>query len=360
MKILLSKFNNALYFITLGWRNALQPCEWQPWDRNVKSTFDAFNEFEPEIFIGHSTEIDRALTKCVKARPNLKVVLKAGNFGPINEQIDIEEYPIHNVTEEEFKQVTDFANEVGNERVFLFNLYHPKRIEETMGFWMSASLNVLPIQPAADVTLYYPDEKDMHLACDVAFVGGYWTYKARQIDPYLLPLCHPLGKYNIKIFGNQPWPVPQYMGTCAIDIERALYNSAQVCVNISEPHAGKFGFELNERVFKLSACKAFWISDHIDTLTEDVFRDNKTITVKTPEDFHVAVEECLHKERELSTDQEKRYRMKETADYHYRTVINNHTYYHRMIALMQVLGFDEKAGQVNEVYTEWLKKLDAH
>jgi len=358
MKFLVSQFSNALYFITLGWKNALTPCEWQPWDRKVKSTFDAFSEFEPDVFIGHSTEIDRALTKCVKARPKMKVVLKAGNFGPINEKIDPEEYPIHLADQEEFKKVADFVDAVGSDRVVLFNFYHPKRMEETMGFWREQGIPTISQQPAADVTLYYPEDMDVDLHCDVAFVGGYWPYKARQIDPYLLPLCHPVGKYNIKIFGNQPWPVPQYMGTCAIDMERALYNAATVCVNISEPHANKFGFELNERVFKLSACKAFWISDPVTTLTEDVFRDHKAIIADTPEDFHHLIDKYTVTGLFQMAEHERLHTMLDVANYCYRTVVNNHTYYHRMIALMQVLGLDEKAGQVNEVYTEWLKKWD--
>jgi hypothetical protein len=68
------------------------------------------------------------------------------------------------------------------------------------------------MQPAANHFEYFPVEPIDELRSDLSFVGGFWGYKAQNFRKYLIPLCLPLGKYNIKIFGNQPWSVPQYMG----------------------------------------------------------------------------------------------------------------------------------------------------
>jgi len=65
-----------------------------------------------------------------------------------------------------------------------------------------------------------------------------------------------------------------------------LFSSAKLCPNISEPHANKFGFEVNERIFKLAACKALVISDNVASLEEDIF------TIETVfENFHDSIEE---------------------------------------------------------------------
>ena len=64
----------------------------------------------------------------------------------------------------------------------------------------------------AIVLLLFGPKKLPELASDMAFIGGYWSYKAQVLDKWLLPLCNSDFNYNIKIFGNQPWPCPQYCG----------------------------------------------------------------------------------------------------------------------------------------------------
>ena len=88
---------------------------------------------------------------------------------------------------------------------------------------------------------------------------------------------------------------------------------------MSEPHANVFGFEVNERIFKLAASKAFFISDPIASLTEDIFTNGEALVAKDPENFHSLIDDVINNP--------------EIRDSHisscYETVMNNHTYKHR-------------------------------
>ena len=196
--------------------------------------------------------------------------------------------------------------------------------------WSNIAAQCYGLLPAADTTIYRESIAVDRLKCDLAFVGGYWPYKARNFDKYLLPLCYPVGKYNIKIFGNQIWPISQYLGTIDDEIVPNLFASAAICPNISEPHANVFGFEVNERIFKLAASKAFFISDPIASLTEDIFTNDEAVIADNPEHFRDLVDTFLNKPHLRDTH------IQECYD----TVMSSHTYEHRANDIIQLLELD--------------------
>ena len=204
--------------------------------------------------------------------------------------------------------------------------------------WIDNGVRVISMQPAADHFVYYPDYPDEKLECDISFVGGYWSYKGQNLSKYIFPLTNPVGKYKMKVFGTG-WGIPQYCGVTDDDTVRKLFNSSKICPNISEPHANKFGFEVNERVFKISACKAFCISDRIASLTEDVFTQREMPIAKDEKDFIKKVEFFIDKP-ELR---------KKHAEACYNTVMQGHTYCHRIYDLLNSLGYSEEADKCLEV-----------
>jgi len=115
------------------------------------------------------------------------------------------------------------------------------------------------------------------------------------------------------------------MGLSNDTTSRNLFSSATICPNVSEPHANVFGFEVNERVFKLSSSKAFFISDPIASLTEDIFTDNEAVVAKDPKDFHDLVEHFI-------SNPEKR--EKHISACHAR-IMKEHTYAHRVNQIME-------------------------
>lgn len=229
-------------------------------------------------------------------------------------------------TEEELKNVGSVAASLSMiKNIVLFNYVHPNRQRYLMGGWEETVAKTIGLLPAADPLYYFPDMPDENLKCDIGFVGGYWPYKGENLDKYIAPLCYPVGDYNVKIFGNQPWPVPQYMGLSDDTTARSLFCSATVCPNVSEPHANVFGFEVNERVFKLAACKSFFISDKIDSLTEDIFTKDESVTAENPQQFKDLIDEAINNP--------------DVRDKHiaacYETVMKSHTYAHRIQQILE-------------------------
>ena len=229
-------------------------------------------------------------------------------------------------TEEEIRNVEKIASCLSAiENLVLFNYVHPNRKDYLMGAWEETVAKTIGLLPAADPSVYFQDMSDESLKCDIGFVGGYWPYKGENLDKYIVPLCYPVGKHNIKIFGNQAWPVPQYMGLAEDETTRRLFASSLICPNVSEPHANVFGFEVNERVFKLAASKAFFISDPIASLTEDIFTKDEAVVATTPEQFHSLIEEVINNP--------------DVRDKHisacYETVMKNHTYAHRVKQILE-------------------------
>ena len=330
MKILIRHERNASAYIYSGIAAAFkmlghEVCFWYEESGNTPA-FDIFDKFEPDLFIGQGYNLNRATIKCIKLRPDIKVFLKVGCWVQVSQDVDTEKYPILNATDEEMKSVGQVAASLSAiKNLVLFNYVHPNRKDYLMGAWEETVAKTIGLLPAADPMYYFKEIENENLKCDIAFVGGYWPYKGQNLDKYIVPLCYPVGKYNVKIFGNQAWPVPQYMGQIDDSSVRSLFSSATVCPNISEPHANVFGFEVNERVFKLAASKSFFISDEIASLTEDIFTKNEAVIAKNPKDFQSLVEEAINNP--------------EVRDEHiaacYETVMKNHTYAHRVQQIME-------------------------
>lgn len=334
MKVLCHNFTNALYFILEGWRQVFIRTghEWRWLDPN-EAILDVFNEYEPDIFIGATYEINSALIKALQVRPHVKVLMKANNYGYSNNDIDTTEFPIGIASNYEVNSVDTLRSKTGKPD-YVFNFYHIKRYHNTMEYWKeNLGIRLLEGLPAADIFNYKPVEPKEELKCDIGFVGGYWPYKAKNLDKYLLPLCYPVGKYNIKIFGNQPWPVPQYLGTASTPVTEALFASSTICPNISEPHANVFGFEVNERIFKLAATKAFCINDPIASLNEDIFLNNELVIADDPKHFHDLVHMFIINPQLRD----------EHIEACYNTVMKEHTYCHRVANMWENFGNEEEA-----------------
>jgi len=324
MKILIKHEGNASHYIYTGLIRSFQAmghdCVF--WSHDIPA-FDIFNSFEPDVFIGQGYHLDRATIKCIKLRPDIKVLLKVGCWGPVCDDVDTKKYPILMQTDEEIKNVGQVASAA--KKLVLFNYVHPNRKDYLMASWEKETAKTIGILPAADMSECTQGSFDESLKCDIGFAGGYWSYKGQNLDKYITPICYPVGKYNIKIFGNQPWPVPQYMGLASDKTVRNLFKSALICPNVSEPHANVFGFEVNERIFKLAASGAFFISDPIASLTEDIFTKDEAVIAENPKEFHDLIQDII-----------KNPDLRESHIYACQdTVLKNHTYTHRAKQILE-------------------------
>lgn len=341
MKILIANDGPFAHkYIRLGLARAFSACGHEAiiWELGQKSAFDMFDEFEPEIFYCPTYHLTDDIIKCLKERPYTKVACKASDWGIAQKDMDLNEYPILVANQKEIDTVLKLKDEIGKPD-FVDIHYHQSSVNLTHSYWIDNGIKAIGLLSAADINDYIHGVSKPELECDIAFVGGYWPYKSKTLNKWLIPLCHPKENYKIKIFGNQPWGVPQYCGFIPTEEMRNLFASAKICPSISEPHSQVYGHDIIERPFKLLSCKAFVISDYVKSMEDNVFGDN-LLYAKTPEEFKEKINFYL---KNLDLRQEY-------IDKGYQHVINHHTYFHRAAQFFDALDLPYEAQNCLRIY----------
>ena len=347
MKILISNDGrHAHYFQRIAWANAFRNSGFEVgfWDIHSSSAYDVFDKFEPDLFLGQSYNLNEAIIKCIKERPHLKVGLRAGDWGDQTPDIDRSRFNILTCGTEERMLLDELQRETG--QIKFVHIHYPENaVKVTHNHFNSIGVRPISMMMCADTFEYSGSKFDEKLACDIGFVGGYWPYKAQVIDPYLRPLLHPLGQYKTKIFGNQPWPVNQYCGLIDDKDVKNLFVSAKICPNFSEPHAQEYGFDVNERIFKILYAGGFCISDNVEAYR--MFGDGVVIS-DSPDDFREKVEYYAN------TDEgtiDRSFIIKKGQDF----VTENHTGFHRIATIMEAFGYSDMAKGILKSYKDSLQ-----
>jgi glycosyl transferase family 1 len=179
----------------------------------------------------------------------------------------------------------------------------------------------VPLATAGDITLFRPR---LALAGTVSavYVGGYWPYKARSIDRYLLPAAD---RFGLQIYGWGDWP----RAVAAIsdgDLPELLAR-ARLAPCISEPHTHAIGIDLPERVFKVILAGAVPLHDPAAKVT----RVLPSLPVAASPAEYLALGERL-----LALDEPARRALSRRL---IAEVLDRHTYHHRMGGLLAALGF---------------------
>lgn len=344
IKILISNDGyHAHYFERMSWLRAFQSVNFI--DAHIYDTkepaFKIFDKIEPDIFIGQLYNLDQATIKCINNRPHMKVALRAGEYG-------FETDPKFNILKSNVAQV-GLAKQLKDTGGldFVYTHYEQESVEVTHSGFKDIGIPAYGIPLCADVFSYFGGKFDESLSCDIGFVGGYWPYKGYIIDQYLLPLCYPVGNYNIKIFGNQGWDgVNQYCGHIAESQVKDLFVSAKICPNLSEPHAHEYGIEVNERGFKVLAAGGFCIGDNVAS-HKRIFGDGM-VFAENPIDFKEKVDYYLKNPEEA----------KQIASRGQSIVLNNHTSYHRIARFLMLFGYEREGQSVLEIWNKYIQNKE--
>jgi hypothetical protein len=322
MKILISHDGaSAHYFDRIGLARAFNYANHQVflWDIRAKSAFDIFSEFEPDIFIGQAYNLDRAVIKNIESRPHMRVALRVGEWGVHTNNWTQEQktkYPILLASNKEKDILLRLKNET-NKPDFLYIHYHPDYLNYTHGDFARYDIPVVSLMNAADLFDYTNGVFKPEFQSDIVFIGGYWEYKAKTLDKYILPLCSPALGLKIRIFGNQGWSVPQFAGFAPDNEVKNIMKSAAICPNVSELHSQDFGYDVIERPFKLSSNKCFVVSDYVEGL-EKIYGDSMEYG-KTPNEFFEKIDFYLKNPEKKMAKINKSYQI----------TLNNHTYFDR-------------------------------
>lgn len=348
MKILIAnETKTAHYYIRLGLARAFSACghEVVMWDINTKPTFDAFDEFEPDIFIGQTYNINRGWIKAIAERPHLRVILKGSDWGTISDTIDRQKYPVLIANEQEIENVYKLMEEAGKPD-FVYCHYLEDRIKkETHNHWEENGIRAESLLSGADIFEFTGGKSKPEYECDIGFIGGRWGYKSRVLDKWFIPLCSPEHNYKIKIFGNQSWGVPQYCGMLPGSETKDFLASCKITPSLSEPHSQDLGYDIIERPYKLWANKCLCISDNVEDLRKLYPRG---IYAKDPEHFKRLVNNYLNN---------KINNVEEVIETNYKHTIDNHTYFHRIVHIFNKLDLPHEAKNVMITYEDIKKGM---
>jgi hypothetical protein len=346
MRVLISNDGtHAHYFQRMAWANAFQTCGVPVafWDCKKVPAFDVFDSFEPTVFLGQSYNLTPDALKCIYERPHLKVGLRVGDWGDHQASVDRTKYNILHCSQLEQEMLRELKETTGQPE-FVHIHYDEEAVKQTHNHFENIGIKPVSIMMCADVLNYEKAEVDPRLECDIGFVGGYWPYKGQVIDEYLFPLLHPFNRYKVKIFGNQPWPVNQYCGVIGDHHEKNLFVSAKICPNLSEPHAQKFGFDVNERIFKVLYAGGFCISDNVESYK--MFGDGVVIA-DSPEDFKEKIDYYLANPEEAT----------KIATKGQKYVRQNHTGFHRIMQIFTELGLEDLSRRLADELKQYEESL---
>ena len=189
--------------------------------------------------------------------------------------------------------------------------------------WVEHGLQVVSLPLACDPVTYHLDTPRRPEFDDVemAFVGGYWPYKARQFDRYLRPY-----QDRLKVYGYAPWPYAGYGGRLDAQHEATLYRQAKLAPTINEPQAEALGLDLNERVFKVLGSGGCTLTDAVPGYRDWFTPDELPVPASLAE-YHELVETLLH-----DAAFNRRYRKAGHA-----AVMARHTYAHRAQSVLDLL-----------------------
>jgi hypothetical protein len=326
----------------MAWASAFQACgiETAFWDIETHSAYDVFDQFEPTIFLGQSYNLNKPIMDCIYERPHLKIGLRAGDWGSHTPSIDHNRFNILTATSKELERLEKLQHETG--QISFVHIHYPEyAVEQTHDNYKNIGITPISLMMCADTFSYGGGSYKPELECDIGFVGGFWPYKGQVIEPYLFPLLEDINKYSVKIFGNQRWNVNQYCGFIEEEMVKDLFMSAKICPNLSEPHAQEYGFDVNERIFKVLYAGGFCISDNVEGYK--MFEDGIVIA-HSPKDFAEKVEFYKENPNERLKHSKKGQKL----------VKENHTGFHRVAKILESFGLKEESQSLIKEYNTLL------
>lgn len=212
---------------------------------------------------------------------------------------------------------------LSSEPALLFTISPESSFEFYEG-WLENNATLVSLPLACDTKLYKKETPILAKFEDIkmAFVGGYWPYKARHFDEYLRPY-----EDRLNVFGYSPWPYKHYGGGISETEEPSLYKQALISPVINEPHVSVMGVDINERVFKVLGSNGFAVTDATPSYREWFSRD-ELLVPENPDEYHQIVEHALENPEFTS---------------HYRdkgreAILTRHTYAHRAQRALEYLG----------------------
>ena len=343
MKIVIANDNQFAHFYERqSWAKVLKFAQYDVyfWNIQQKNVFDIFDEIKPDVIFLQGYNLTPGTIQCIKENPQTKLVIRVSDFSKWNNELDKTKYPVLTASDTEkqyLQKIQQFPNDL-----ILHTHHHPNWLEQTHGLWQQNGFRVISIMNCADLFSYSNGKYFPNLECDIAFIGGYWPYKAIKLDKWILPLTE--SKYRTRIFGNQPWPTSSYCGFIQEDIVRHVLKSSKICPCVHESHSTEFGYDVISRPFNLLANKCFCVSDDVAGLK--LLFPNQISYASTPEIFQEKIAYYMKND-------DKREKLTRSG---FEAVIKEHTAFDRMISVFKELNLS--TDQIELAKTKFLTHLE--
>lgn len=293
--------------------------------QDADAAHNAFKGFKPDVYVGCSGH-----RQCIPLQRD-----RAG--GKI--AIHVNPMPVSgNSTVDEPQNTIQWTLWQKPDVVFGYGFEHDA--QWWAGWTKNHGLPFVPMATAGDITLYKPDY-GVAGSIPSVYVGGYWPYKAKSIDKYLLPIA---GRVKLDLYGWGSWPIKS-QSIADGEIPSALAR-AKVGPCISEPHTHSVGIDLPERVFKVILSGAIPVHDP----ALNVRLALPSIPVATDPASYGAL--C---EQYIAMDEQARRRI--SIRLITELIERGHTYHHRVANLLAKLGFGEYVHKAKERCDAFLRDV---
>lgn len=313
--------SGAFHYICNGIMNAFNTAghDARFWDNNL----EIWKKFKPDIYLGCSGWKQNIPSK--SDRGDVKVAIHVNPYCVNTIKLN---GPVIN----ESKSNIDWVIKQNPDAVFGYGLMED--MDKYWYLWRDKRFKLIAMPNAADTTKYYKVLKDKTHSVDIGWVGGYWPYKAVNMDSYLLPVVK---KFNTIWYG---WSGPKGVWKGKVSDEetvRKLFCSAKICPTIVEPHTSAYGIDIPERIFKVSACGALVISDPVFGLDRYF---SSAIVAKNPIEYMNLCSKWINASKEEREEQAAKLRSE---------VLSKHTYFHRAQNLLFGLGYNSEASKFDNI-----------
>lgn len=261
----------AFGYITDGMINALRAAGHvvERWDGNRES----WDSFGPDLYVGASGH--RQPIPPRGTRPSsVKIAIHVNPY--CDENIDGINEPAHAI-----------GWTVAQQPDVVFGYGHEGDRRYWSHWTSKQGIDWVPMPTAGDSTVYRPLDGTVR-AIHIGYAGGYWGYKAKNLDKYLKPM---LGWTDLPVYahGWGDWPAGSgFHGPIDDDGVVRLLNSSKVGPCVTEPHTTKWGIDLPERLWKVALCGAVVVHDAVEGLRRHM---PSVVMAGSPAQFH---ELCRH------------------------------------------------------------------
>lgn len=347
MKVLCKYDDGASVFIRTGWKHVFEHCghQFRFWNQSRESTFDVFNQYEPDLLISTTYDLEPAILKNIAKRPNMKVAMFCSAWGDLVDFLDRKKYPIVYVTDEEKTTLEKLKRETGKPDYVFIHIPDDWKTP-TIGGWEKIGIKTVGIMNAADIFMYIGGKKRKEYDSDISLVSGYWPYKATNIDRYIGPLNKFPLDIKLKIWGYG-WNHLYYLGSINEENVKDVFASARVCPNISEPHSEVFP-DITERVFKVISSGGVCIHDRVAGM-ESVFTKEELPSFSNFKEF-----DELSRKLIKSDFIRNKYRELQQA-----RVFKDHTYFDRVGKMLRELDLEKEANFVLDKKMDYINSIGA-